>query len=68
MQNLRALRKARNLSGAKLAALVGVNDRRLRRWESLEVEPPREFRIALANALDVTLDELEGRTPAPAAS
>jgi len=65
MVNLRAIRKAKGFSCAKLAAAVGVLPRRLARWEALDNEPPREMRIALADALHVSLDELEGRAPLP---
>lgn len=62
MTNLRTIRKAKGFSCAKLAAAVGVQPRRLARWEALDNDPPRDMRFALANALGVTLDELEGHT------
>lgn len=63
MRYLREIRKAKGLTVRKCAEAVGVNHQKWTRWESLQTDPDREERDAIADFLGVTLDQLAGRQP-----
>jgi transcriptional regulator with XRE-family HTH domain len=71
VKNLRSVRKALGLSGAKLAAMVGIPERRLRRYEAAETNPGSasnpgpKTAAAIVTALGhgVTLGQLAGLEP-----
>lgn len=59
---IRAQREALNLTQGQLAAAVGVDARQIRRYEAGETQPPFSVAIAIAKALQLSLDELAGET------
>ena len=60
-ENLRRLRKERNLSQEDLAELLGVSRQAVSKWEQGEGYPEVEKLLVLAGELDVSLDSLMGR-------
>jgi transcriptional regulator with XRE-family HTH domain len=65
-ERLRLLRSARQITQARLAELLEINPRVYNRWERGLATPQLETVVRIADILQVTLDELAGRTPAPA--
>jgi transcriptional regulator with XRE-family HTH domain len=63
-EQLKALREARKLTQARLSELIGVNSRAYNRWERGGIVPQLDTLIKLADALNVSLDELSGRSTA----
>jgi len=61
--NLLRFRNARGWTRPELAKRSGVNARAIEVYERDESEPTLGVASALAGALNVTLDELAGRTP-----
>lgn len=61
-ERLKALRGERKLTQARLAELIGVNPRAYNRWERGNFVPQLDTLIKIADVLNVTLDELTGRT------
>ena len=59
---LKLLRQQRGLSQAKLAEAAGVPIGTLRGWEYGRRTPLLDAAARLADALDVSLDELAGRS------
>ena len=55
---LREQRKARGLTQAALAYMVGVSERTIRSWESGEASPPKRQAAKLARRLGVTVEAL----------
>lgn len=62
MNQLRAIRKARGMTVAACAEAVNISPRRWTAYEAGESDPPPELRIAIADLLKTTLDDLAGRT------
>lgn len=60
-ERLKALREERKLTQARLAELIGVNPRAYNRWERGNFVPQLDTLIKIADALNVSLDELTGR-------
>ena len=58
-------RKARGLSQEELAALVGVSHQAVSKWENGDAMPDLTKLLALADALNLSLDTLCGRESAP---
>jgi transcriptional regulator with XRE-family HTH domain len=65
-ERLRLLRSARQITQARLANLLDVNPRVYNRWERGLATPQLDTVVRIADILQVTLDELAGRTPAAA--
>lgn len=61
-ERLKLLREARNMTQVRLAQLVGVDPKVYNRWERGMATPKFEGIVKLADILQVTLDELVGRT------
>ncbi len=61
--NLVALRKLNKLTQEELAEKVGVSRQSLSKWETGESSPDIEKSAALAEALNVSLDELVNYSP-----
>ena len=59
-QALREHRIALGLSQAQLAERVGVDKRQIRRYEAGETQPAFNVAYAIAEALDITLNQLAG--------
>lgn len=59
-ENLRELRKERNLSQEGLAELLGVSRQAVSKWEQGEGYPEAETLLLLARELKVSLDRLMG--------
>lgn len=64
-KRLRELRAGIKLSQAKLAAMFGVAQSLIARYETGEHLPPLELLIKYADFFDVSMDFLVGRTDAP---
>jgi transcriptional regulator with XRE-family HTH domain len=62
-ERLRELRHGRGLTQTQLAAKAGVPFRTLQNWEYARRVMSFDAAIRLADALEVTLDELAGRAP-----
>lgn len=56
--NLKALRTAHSMSVEALAEAISVKPRQIRAWQYGEREPDIAHLIALADALQCTVDEL----------
>lgn len=68
-EELPRARKARGWSQEDLAARVGVSRQAVSKWEMGDAAPDLQKLVALADALDMSLDTLCGREPpAPAAA
>jgi transcriptional regulator with XRE-family HTH domain len=59
---LKVLREERKLTQTRLAELIGVGARAYNRWERGNFVPQLETLIKIADVLNITLDELTGRT------
>ena len=66
-ENLRQLRKERNLSQEELAELLNVSRQAVSKWEQGEGYPEVEKLLFLSKTLDISLDTLmsTGFSPAP---
>lgn len=60
-ENLKNLRKLRNLDQAGLAKVLNVSAKTISHWETLYSEPSISQLIMLANFFDVSLDDLVDR-------
>lgn len=60
-RRLRAIRKAKGLTQAEVAALVGIRQQSYYLYESGKQDPKSEVLAGLCNALDVSADYLLGR-------
>ena len=67
-QRVRIHRHRRGLTQAVLAHLVGRSERWMLQVERGEVDPRLSDALALADVLNVRLDDLAGAEPAPVAS
>ena len=65
MIRLKELRKMRNISQAKLAADLNLNQNSISRYENMEREADYATLIAFADYFDVSVDYLLGRTDNP---
>jgi transcriptional regulator with XRE-family HTH domain len=65
---LKKLREERGLSQGQLAKLSGIPKGTLLQWEYGLRTPLLDAAVKLADALNITLDELAGRSPRPASS
>lgn len=61
-ERLKTLRESRKLTQTRLAELIGVNSRAYNRWERGTFVPQLDTLVKIADVLNVTLDELTGRT------
>jgi len=66
-ERLRLLRIARTLKQNRLAELLGIPARSYNRWERGTYVPHVDMLVKLADILQVTMDELIGRTEATGA-
>lgn len=65
---LKRLRLERRIDRYKVAEMIDVSDKTLKRWEEGEISPGLDDAAKLADVYHVTLDELAGRgTPHPQA-
>ena len=58
---LKSLRESRKLTQIRLAELIGANPRAYNRWERGNFVPQLDTLMKIADALNVSLDELTGR-------
>ena len=65
-ESLIQTRKRRGMSQEELAARVGVSRQAVSKWELGDAAPDLSRLLALADALDISLDVLCGREAAPA--
>jgi len=63
-ERLKLLRSQRNITQVRLAQLIGVSPRVYNRWETGDAVPHFDTVVKIAEALDVSLDELAGRKEA----
>ena len=61
-QRLKILREKRKLTQTRLANLMGVSPRVYNRWENGDSTPYWDSIVKIANLLDVSLDEMAGRS------
>jgi transcriptional regulator with XRE-family HTH domain len=61
-ERLKLLRKARNMTQSRLSQLLVIDPRAYSRWERGDNIPHLETLIKIADILQVTLDELVGRS------
>ncbi|MBC3911531.1 helix-turn-helix domain-containing protein [Undibacterium umbellatum] len=61
-ERLKTLRESRKLTQTRLAELIGANSRAYNRWERGNFIPQLDTLMKIADVLNVTLDELTGRT------
>ena len=61
-ERVREMRLERGLSQSKLARMIGVVDRNYQRYEQPDNVPSYRHLLALADALEVSVDYLMGRT------
>jgi len=62
MSNMRALREARGLTQAQVAAMVGVGPSAVAEWERGAKRPTLDHAKALAKAYGVTVEDLDGKS------
>ncbi len=60
-ENLKILRKQRNLDQTSLAKVLNVSAKTISHWETLYSEPSISQLITLANFFDVSIDDLVDR-------
>ena len=63
-KQLKTLREQRKITQTRLAELIDVSPRVYNRWENGDATPHWESIVKIADALDISLDELAGRTEA----
>ena len=61
-QNLKKIRKTKGFTQKQLAELAKSGERTIQQYEANDRRPSFDALIALADALDVTLDYLVGRS------
>jgi transcriptional regulator with XRE-family HTH domain len=61
-ERLKLLRSARNITQARLAELLAVDPRVYNRWERGTALPQFDTVVKIADILQISLDELAGRT------
>ena len=64
-KRLRSLRESVDLSQAKIAALIGITQTSINRYENEQASPPLETLLWYADFFDVSLDYIFGRTDSP---
>lgn len=65
MRRIQERRKALSLSQEDLAEVIGTNQKQISKYETGKNDPTGDVLIALADALDTTVDYLLGRTNTP---
>jgi len=65
-ERLKLCRKKKGKTQKDIALLLGVSERAYRHYELSDREPPLSTAAALADAFDVSLDYLVGRSDDPA--
>ena len=60
-QSIRSVRKKRGLTQQQLAEKTGLQQSLIARWESDSHTPTTALLVCVADALEVSLDELVGR-------
>ena len=60
-ENIRALRKAKNINQSALAEAVFTTVKTISHWETGYTEPSVNQLILLADYFDISIDELVGR-------
>ncbi|MCT2385937.1 helix-turn-helix domain-containing protein [Erwinia pyrifoliae] len=61
-ERLKVLRETRGLTQARLAEMIATLPRVYNRWERGHIVPQLDYLVKLADVLQVSLDELVGRT------
>lgn len=65
MRRIQERRKQLGLSQEELAEIIGSNQKQISKYETGKNDPTGDVLIALAEALDTTVDYLLGRTGIP---
>ena len=60
-ENLKFLRKTKEIGQAKLAQVLSISTKTVSHWETGYTEPSIAQLIALADFFDISIDELVGR-------
>lgn len=58
MKHLKEIRQSKKLSGKQLGEMVGVSEFTIYNYEAGRRDPPLDVLVAIADALDVSLDQL----------
>ena len=58
MEHLKEIRQAKKISGKRLGEMVGISEYTIYNYEAGRREPPLDVLVAIADALDVSLDLL----------
>ena len=61
-KRLKELREERKITQSRLSELLGIDPRAYNRWERSDTVPQLETLVKIADVLQVTLDELVGRS------
>lgn len=67
-ERIRSVRRQREMSAAVLAEAIGIAVESLGHIECGARKPGLQTLIKIADALDISLDYISGRTPSPAAA
>lgn len=59
--SMRTLRKSHGLTQEELAKAIGATKRQVGAWERGENDLPMDFAVAIADALECTIDDIAGR-------
>ena len=59
--SMRTLRKSHGFTQEELAKAVGATKRQVGAWERGENDLPMDFAVAIADALECTIDDIAGR-------
>lgn len=62
-QSIKLARESRGIKQIELAQMIGTNQVTVSLWETDRVYPRLIMFICVADALNISLDELVGRTP-----
>lgn len=65
VKRIRSLRESAGLSQAKIAAMIGITQTSVNRYENGQADPPLETLLWYADFFDVSLDYVFGRTDNP---
>lgn len=60
-ENIKKLRKTKNISQSKLAKQIDVSQQCVSEWENGNIEPGLSSLVRMADFFEISIDELVGR-------